>query len=67
MSVATSTHNFIKVSLGSFRSIGVHARVANQARDQNARQNLSVECDWLLLELLRVANVAESYLIEWKL
>ncbi len=64
MSVTACADDLIQIRLCSFGGIGVDAGIADQVWIQNARQNLSVKSNWLLLELLRVADVAEGDLVE---
>lgn len=64
MGVAACTDDLVEIFLCPFRSVRVDGWVTDKTGVEYARQDFPVESNWFLLELLRVADVAESYLVE---
>lgn len=64
MGVAACTDDLVEIFLCPFWSVRVDGWVTDKAGVEYARQDFPVESNWFLLELLRVTDVAESYLVE---
>ena len=64
VSVTAGTDDLIQVSLSPLWSIRIDTRVTDQTWIQHAWKHFSVESDWFLLELLRVADVTKCDLVK---
>jgi hypothetical protein len=62
--IATSTDNLLQNSLGSIPGIRIDCLIVNEIWIEDAGDNLSEEGDGFLMELLRVADIAEGNFIE---
>ena len=64
VSVAARTDDLVEHSLGSCPCISIHALVGKQIRIEYARDHFPEESNRFLVELLRVADIAECNLVE---
>jgi hypothetical protein len=64
VSVTSSTDNLIKNAFCTISGVNVDLIIIEEIRINDARNDFSEESNRLLVEFLRVTNIAESYLIE---